>query len=179
MAGAFNPWRRPDQWQPKIGSTWSLQPSSRCWTSFRDKRRPLPRALFTSTSGAGHLIPLFPIADAARAAGWEITVADSAGGRDHCQHPGSAVRSSACRNSRRRPPTSRGDGEGGGTAWRGGEAYFLREIFGRLNTLGTLPTLQRLVEELDPAVIVGESSECSGGLIAEATSIPWFRVHPA
>lgn len=123
------------------------------------------------------MMPLFPIAHAAQAAGWSVTLAAPPETESSVTFQGlqfAALSGIAGDDPRRGQALARMGELPRGQA----EPYFVREIFGRLNTTGTLPNMQRLVEELDPAVIVSESFECAGNLVAEAKGISRFRVHP-
>lgn len=137
----------------------------------------MSRALFTSTSGAGHLMPLLPIAGAAQERGWDVALAAP---------PEVESMVTSARIPFRPLPGIPGDdprrGEIFGRVFDLPEdernSYVVREIFGRLNTAGTLPHMQTLFAEFRPDVVVSEAAECAGGLVAEAMGLPVVRVHP-
>jgi len=132
--------------------------------------------LFTTTSGAGHFLPLVPLAEAARAAGHDVAVAapeestamvEGAGfahlpfGGVPPDDPGRAE------VFRQRPTLSEQEAR----------ALFGREIFGRLNTSAALPGTTRAVSEWQPDLVVSEAAEFSGLLAAEVVGLPRLRVH--
>jgi len=135
------------------------------------------RMLFTTTSGAGHFLPLVPLADAACAAGHDVGVAapaESTGmveGVGHRHLPFGGV-----------PPDDprRGAVFGALPTLPQMEAMTLvgREIFGRLNTSYALPDMVRTVHSWRPDVVISDAAELAGGLAAEAADVPSMRVHP-
>lgn len=134
------------------------------------------KALFTSTAGAGHLLPLVPVARAAAQAGFDVTLAAPpesqplvlAAGLQFAALPAStdhAERRAVFDGLFELPEQRR-------------NYHVCREIFGRINTRDTLHGMLALVDELKPAVVVAEAGECAGGLAAEVSGLPFVRVHP-
>jgi len=126
------------------------------------------RFLFTSTVGLGHLLPLLPLALAARAAGHEVTVATAQRNAERLiglglQHREIEETTEQDWRAVQRPD----DPEAGPTA-----------VFGRLNPLAALPAMQSIVEEWRPDVLFSEGAEFAGGLVADLHQIPIIRVHP-
>jgi UDP:flavonoid glycosyltransferase YjiC (YdhE family) len=139
----------------------------------------MKRALFTSSSGAGHLLPLIPIALAARDAGWDVVIAAPPESENLVTPFG--IRFEGLDN------TVPGDDPRRGAVFANFAALaeeersstVLREIFGYLNTVGTLDATKRLVAELQPDVIVSTYVEGSGLLAAELTDTPFAVVTPS
>jgi len=126
------------------------------------------RLLFTSTVGLGHLLPLLPLALAARAAGHEVTVATAQRHADRLialglRHWEIGETAEQDRRAVQRPD----DPEAGPTA-----------VFGRLNPLAALPAMQSIVEEWRPDVLFSEGAEFAGGMVADLHGLPVIRVHP-
>ena len=127
------------------------------------------RILFTSTAGLGHLLPLLSLAGAAAEAGHSVRVAtplrnaDRIIGRNLSWHdlvePSQTERDQVRSNAP--------DEERAGI-----------QIFGRLNPLAALPSLEALVADEQPALVVSEGAEFAGGLAAERAGLPLVRVHP-
>ena len=131
------------------------------------------RALFTSTRGAGHFNPLVPFARAFERAGHEVMFAG--------------------------PPALEGSVEAAGFRFwlldappedEMGEIWarvpelppeeanevVVGDIFGRLNTTAHLPRMRAAFEEWGPDVVLRESNEYSGALVAEQRGIPHARI---
>ncbi len=127
------------------------------------------RILFTSTAGLGHLLPLLSLAGAAAEAGHSVRVAtplrnaDRIIGRNLSWHdlvePSQTERDQVRSNAP--------DEEHAGI-----------QIFGRLNPLAALPSLEALVADEQPDLVVSEGAEFAGGLAAERAGLPVVRVHP-
>ena len=134
------------------------------------------KALFTSTAGAGHLLPLVPVARAAAKAGWTVTLAAPAETEALALSAGlpfAPLASSPDHAERRAVFDGLFELPVGQRNYR-----VCREIFGRLNTRDTLADVQSLVDTFQPDVVVAEAGECSGGLIAEVIGLPHVRIHP-
>jgi UDP:flavonoid glycosyltransferase YjiC (YdhE family) len=131
------------------------------------------RALFTSTRGAGHFNPLVPFARAFERAGHGVMFAG--------------------------PPALEGSVEAAGFSfWRldpppddeldpvwarvpelppeEANQVVVRDIFGRLNTTAHLPRMRAAFEEWRPDLVLRESNEYSGALVAEQSGIPHARI---
>ena len=130
------------------------------------------RILFTSTAGAGHLVPLFPLARAARAAGHQVRFA----------LPGVA----AGLPTRLGFDVSTTDSGIPGPAemafWQSLSSYendneaVLGEFFGRLRPTAVLEPTAAIVAEFRPDLIVSEQAEFAGRLQAERHGLPHVTV---
>jgi UDP:flavonoid glycosyltransferase YjiC (YdhE family) len=131
------------------------------------------RVLFTTTGGAGHVVPLLPFARACVRAGHEVRVA--------------APRSRGAALERAGmpfwpvddPPEDEVSSAFEPTAAMSPDeanAVVIGDIFGRLVTAAALPGLLAIAEEWRPDVIVRESYEFASALVAERLGIPHVRV---
>ncbi|CAA9249838.1 MAG: hypothetical protein AVDCRST_MAG50-2541 [uncultured Acidimicrobiales bacterium] len=135
------------------------------------------RMLFTTTSGAGHFLPLVPLAEAARAAGHDVAVAApeestamvEGAGFKHLPFGGVPSDDPTRTEVLRRLPTLTPEEAG---------TLMGKEVFGRLNTSAALPGTVQSVSEWQPDLVISESGEFSGQLAAEAAGLPRLRVHP-
>jgi UDP:flavonoid glycosyltransferase YjiC (YdhE family) len=126
------------------------------------------RILFTSTAGLGHLLPLLPLALAARAAGHDVAVATAPRHAERLtglglQHWQIGEATDRERRAVQRPD----DPEAGPSA-----------VFGRLNPLAALPAMQSIVATWRPHVLLSEGAEFAGGMVADLNGLPVVRVHP-
>jgi UDP:flavonoid glycosyltransferase YjiC (YdhE family) len=131
------------------------------------------RILFTSTRGAGHLLPLLPYLHCLKERGHKICVAapDSVGeklqkeGLPHSpfDHPG---------DEKMKPIWARYRDLSGDEA----SALALREIFAGLVAQTALPKLLEIIRTWHPDIIVRESVEFAGLIAAEKEGIPHSRV---
>ena len=131
------------------------------------------RVLFTSTSGAGHLGPLLPFADAVRRAGHEIVVAAPISAQARVERAGLPFISHAD------PP----DRELGPLWARVRAAGLLRanslvvgELFAGLRARAALPGIELAIDAWRPDVVVRETCEFAGAVAAEARGVPHARV---
>src|SRR3954462_15952606 len=129
--------------------------------------------LFTSTTGAGHLGPLLPFADAVRRAGHEIVVAAPISAQARVERAGLPLISHAD------PP----DRELGPLWARVHAAGLLRanalvvgELFGGLRARAALPGIDLATDTWRPDVVVRETCEFAGAVAAEARGVPPARV---
>ncbi|MEM1418101.1 MAG: glycosyltransferase, partial [Myxococcota bacterium] len=127
------------------------------------------RLLFSSTSGAGHLGPLLPLARECVARGHEVTFA-------------STERAAAAVAKHGVPFRAFGDGDAAKrgavfatNATRSVEASnerVVREVFGRINTGAALPGMRALVRELQPELILRDPCEAASWIAATEAGIP-------
>ena len=134
------------------------------------------RVLITSTSGAGHLSPLLPIARSLIERGHNIKVAAAENlantimkaGLDHVVTAKATAEELA-------PVTAEMDRLKGDASLE----YAMREYFGRLFPLAAMPTIAETVRDWRPDLILRESAEFAGLVQARANDIPHarFAVH--
>jgi UDP:flavonoid glycosyltransferase YjiC (YdhE family) len=131
------------------------------------------RALFTSTRGAGHFNPMVPFARAFERAGHEVMFAgppDLEG----------SVEAAGFRFWPLDPPPE----DELGAIWarvpelppEEANEVVVGDIFGRLNTTAHLPRMRVAFDEWGPDVVLRESNEYSGALVAEQRGIPHARI---
>ena len=130
------------------------------------------RVLFTTTAGTGHLHPLVPLAQATVAAGHDVAVA---GPRSVCPMiEASGLRAFPAGSD------SHGDPEFGQvmaaidrmTPGPEQARRFLADVFCGLNTRRMVPDLLPLCREWRPDVIVRDSCEFGGAIVAERLGLP-------
>ncbi|HEX6653856.1 MAG TPA: glycosyltransferase [Thermoleophilaceae bacterium] len=131
------------------------------------------RALFTSTRGAGHFNPLVPFARAFERAGHEVMfagppdLADSVEGAGFrfwpLDPPPEAELGAIWSRVPELPPDE-------------ANQVVVGDIFGRLNTTAHLPRMRAAFDEWGPDVLLRESNEYSGALVAEERGIPHGRI---
>ena len=126
------------------------------------------KILFSSTAGLGHLLPLVPIARAARNAGYQVQVLTDA---KHAAGWLTSGSSSCPRRRLRRGP---------GTGLRAADPVDVQPaprrssvalIRGRART-------RSVFRDWRPDVVVSEAAEFPAGLVAETEGLPVVRVHP-
>jgi UDP:flavonoid glycosyltransferase YjiC (YdhE family) len=131
------------------------------------------RALFTSTRGAGHFNPLVPFARAFERAGHEVMFAGPPG-------LDASVEGAGFRFWPLDPPPE----DELGAVWsrvpelppEEANQVVVGDIFGRLNTTAHLPRMRAAFEEWSPDVVLRESNEYSGALVAEERGVPHARI---
>jgi UDP:flavonoid glycosyltransferase YjiC (YdhE family) len=131
------------------------------------------RILFSSTRGAGHILPLLPYARALRARGHEVLVAgpvDLAAtlgptGFAHAvfDHPGDAGLGPLWAALRATPEDQR-------------DTFIVREIFAGLNAATALPRLRETMRAWQPQLVVRDSVEFAAAVAADAAGLPHARV---
>jgi UDP-glucoronosyl and UDP-glucosyl transferase len=130
------------------------------------------RILFTSTSGAGHFMPLVPfIRGCARQA--RVMLAGPEALRTQADSLGVEFIPVA------EPPAHEiGAGIGRAAAAKNGEgdAIVIRDVFVRLRSATALPSILAISERWQPDVVLHEGAEFAGPLAAHATGIPHARV---
>ena len=125
--------------------------------------------LFASTQGAGHFGPLIPFIDACERAGHEVLIV----GPPTLKSRGYPFRAGA------RPPD-----EILGPLWGRmpslppgqGDVVVVGTIFARLNVEAMLPTLDAVIEEWVPDLVIRECSEFASAIAADAHGIRHVRV---
>jgi len=129
------------------------------------------KILLSSTAGLGHLLPLIPVARAARRAGHQVQVLTDAKHAARLadldlRHRVLAGPSAADRERvlRAADPADVHAGPA--------------QIFSRLNPVAGLPCARSVFRGWRPDVVVSESAEFSAGLVAETEGVPVVRVHP-
>jgi len=129
------------------------------------------KILFSSTAGLGHLLPLLPIARAARNAGHQLQVLTDA------KH--SARLADLDLRHRVLDGPSGADRD---RVLRAADPADVHagpaQIFSRLNPVAGLPGTRSVFRDWRPDVVVSESAEFSAGLVAETEGVPMVRVHP-
>jgi len=131
------------------------------------------RILFSSTSGAGHLGPLVPYAQALARLGHEVLVSSSEGASAALQRAGLAHARVADPNDEEakafwvRMDAAKGD-DAQALAWREG--------FSGLLARSAMPALQQTIGDWRPDLIVRESAEFAALVAAERAAIPHARV---
>lgn len=131
------------------------------------------RILFTTRGSAGHLLPLTPFADACRRAGHEVLVAAQAQRRDYVERTG--LRFAPLPD----PPPEEWMalmGEFGRLGIDEANARMVGEFFAGIDVRAALDALRALAEDWRPDVIVRETFEFTGALVAELHDIPLARV---
>ena len=131
------------------------------------------RILMSSTSGAGHVGPLIPFAEASVQAGHEVRIAVPDKALPIVEGAGLAGL-----------PVGYPSEEELGPVWerveraspQGKEQIVINEVFGRLYTRAALPGMLTAVETWRPDLIIGESGELSSSLAAELHGVPQARV---
>jgi UDP:flavonoid glycosyltransferase YjiC (YdhE family) len=132
------------------------------------------RVLFASTRGAGHFLPLVPIAEACLRRGHDVLVAGPPQLVDAVANAGYDFWHFAD------PPRDELD-----EIWarvptlpsrEEQNAAVVGEVFGRLDTTAALPRLRDACQEWRPDVIVREPNEYGSALAAELFGIPHARV---
>ena len=131
------------------------------------------RILFTTRGSAGHLIPLTPFAHACRRAGHEVLVAAQAQRRDNVERTGLPFAPLPD------PPPEEWMalmGEFGRLGIDESNARMVGEFFAGIDVRAALYTLRAIVRDWRPDVIVRETFEYTGALVAELCDIPLARV---
>ncbi len=131
------------------------------------------RVLVTSSAMVGHFGPLVPFIEALRAGGHDVLVVVPEAARTRAESTGVRVLVGGS------PDPTEVD-----RLWlrfrdaAPGEASVIanREIFGRLNTAGMLPSVERAVAEHRPEIVVHEATEYAGPITAMRSSIPHAQV---
>ena len=131
------------------------------------------RILFTSTRGAGHLLPLLPYLHALKQRGHEVCVAAPDDVRGRLEKEGLPLASFDHPGDKKMQPL-----------WvryrklSGDEASSLaiRELFAGLVAQAALPKLQKTISTFQPDIIVRESAEFAALVAAEQAGIPHSRV---
>src|SRR4051812_24419864 len=131
------------------------------------------RVLFTSTSGAGHLGPLLPFADAVRRAGHEILVAAPISAQARVERAGLPFMSHADPSDSELGPFWARVRAGG---LEQGNELVVGELFGGLRARAALPGIELAIDAWRPDVVVRESCEFAAAVAAEARSVPHARV---
>lgn len=136
------------------------------------------RVLFTTLAASGHIHPLIPLATALRDAGHEVGFACAEAGRPTIEHSGfrffpagitmdQAVREMTAESA---PAV-----DGQGLAARQG-LWTGQEAFGRVLPERMIPPLLEICRGWRPDLIVRESLEMAGCLVAEALGLPHASV---
>jgi UDP:flavonoid glycosyltransferase YjiC (YdhE family) len=131
------------------------------------------RVLLTTRGSSGHVGPLAPFGRACVEAGHEVLVSGQR------QFQGNVERAGLPFTPVDEPPREQWMPLMGGFAqldFAAANAQMIGDFFARLDTTAALPELQRIVEEWRPEIIVRESWEYAGALVAERHGIPLARV---
>ena len=131
------------------------------------------RVLFSTTAGAGHFGPLVPVAQACRAAGWDVAVAAPntfddtvrGAGLDHLpfpEAPPDQMRATFGRLTEL-PPEQ-------------GDRVVMVDVFGRLDAQAALPALITIMADWRPDLVVREPCEFGSLVAAEQAGIPQAQV---
>ena len=131
------------------------------------------RILFTTRGSAGHLLPLTPFAHACRRAGHEVLVAAQAQRRDTVERTGLPFASLPDPPPEEWMPLM---GEFGRLGIDEANARMVGEFFAGIDVRAALDALGALAEDWRPDVIVRETFEYTGALVAELHDIPLARV---
>jgi UDP:flavonoid glycosyltransferase YjiC (YdhE family) len=131
------------------------------------------RVLVTTTGSAGHFGPLIPYARAVQDAGGSVLVATRESTVDAVRAAGFAAWPYA-----EAPAEARGPIFGRAMGLPHDEANLLvvREVFARLDTPPAVPAVLAACERWQPDVVVSETGEFAGGLVAEHLGLPRVRV---
>jgi UDP:flavonoid glycosyltransferase YjiC (YdhE family) len=132
------------------------------------------RVLLASTSGSGHLGPLFPFAHAIRRAGHEVLVAAPVSAQSCVERAGLAYLSFADPLERDLAPVQARVA----AAASGDEAnhIVLGESFARVRARSALPGVELAMDAWRPHVVLREPAEFASAVAAEARGIPHARV---
>lgn len=131
------------------------------------------RILFTTRGSAGHLLPLTPFAHACRRAGHEVLVAAQAQRRDNVERTGLPYAPLPD------PPPEEWMalmGDFGQLGIDESNARMIGDFFAGIDLRAALDTLRAIAHDWRPAVIVRETFEFTGALVAELYDIPLARV---
>ena len=131
------------------------------------------RVLMTTRGSSGHVGPLAPFGHACLRAGHDVLVAAQRqfqGNVERARLPFAPVAEPA------REDWMPLMGEFSQLSFEAANARMIGDFFGRLDTAAALPGLRAIVEDWRPDVIVRESWEYGGALVAERYGIPLARV---
>ena len=131
------------------------------------------RILFTTRGSAGHLLPLTPFAHACRRAGHEVLVAAQAQRRDNVERTGLPYAPLPDPPPEEWMPLM---GEFGGLGLDEANAGMVRDFFAGIDVRAGLETMRTIARDWRPDVIVRETFEYTGALVAELYDIPLARV---
>ena len=131
------------------------------------------RVLFASTRGAGHFTPLLPLIEACLRGGHEVMVAGPPPLGEAVERAGYEFWEGAA------PPE-----EELGPVWERvstvssdeANAIVVGEIFGGLNVLAMLPSLDAACEQWQPDAVIREEAEFASAIAAERHGIPHARL---
>ena len=127
------------------------------------------RVLFTSTGGAGHLLPLVPFARACARAGHDVLVATQRSRTGLVEQSGLTAAPFDDAPSEEVGPLM---GSLPRLSHEEANRRVIGELFGRIDTRAALPGLGATIEDWRPGVIVREPAEFAGLLLAERHGIP-------
>lgn len=128
------------------------------------------RVPFTSSAGLGHLLPLIPFARALVAVGHDAEVACSIERAEQLAQAG-------LRHAVIDTPTEAHRAAARHQLPNADPVAMALETFAYLNPQSAMPTMEALVAEWRPDVIVSEAAEFAGAMVAERHNIPHIRVH--
>jgi UDP:flavonoid glycosyltransferase YjiC (YdhE family) len=131
------------------------------------------RVLLTSTGGAGHLLPLLPVAHALDRAGHEVRIACPESFTGFAQRYGLPVSG-----------FGEPDPEEFAAVWarvpladpEEANRIVIGEVFGRLDATAALPGVDELVTAWRPDLLVRDTAEYAAALVAERHGLPCARV---
>ena len=132
------------------------------------------RVLVTSRPGAGHFGPLVPFARALQRAGDEVLVAIPGAAGEMVEQAGFAVwpldePPQAGRAAIFARAHALGDSDAA-------NRLVVGEVFIGMDTPAWLPCMEQAAEAFEPDLILSDSAELAGGLVAERRGIPLARV---
>jgi UDP:flavonoid glycosyltransferase YjiC (YdhE family) len=131
------------------------------------------RMLFTFVGGGGHLDPLLPIADAARAAGHEVAIAGAGGMAASIEAAGfRAFATKAAQPTRLRQPGSRPPR----AADREGDERDLRDRIAGVLARRYTELMPAIIREWRPDVLVREEADLGTAIVAELLGLPCVTV---
>lgn len=140
---------------------------------FADGTVCLVRVLLSSTAGAGHLQPLVPIARAFQQLGHEILIVAPRSTRDALAATGLAYRLGED------PPESEAESIWSGVAAlerREASRLIEREWFAGLCVAAMLPTMEKVVAEWRPDLVLRETCEYASAIVAERAEVRHAQV---
>ena len=129
------------------------------------------RILFASGRGGGHITPMVPFAHAYERAGHEVTFAAPGSARGLVERAGLRFRAVGEAPDRARhwaPVFTPGAAPG--------MVHVIQELFVRLDARAALPRMLKAAEEIEPDLIVRETTEFASAVAAERFGVPTVQI---